>query len=293
VPILNLHTELNSIFKHNMDGSFSTQSARKDILHMAVSDLHKLGFYNLSVKGLKPKHIDALVNKWRDDGKCAGTLKNRMAHLRWLTEKIGKPAIVARSNSHYGIERRRYVTNVSKATSLSAASLADVRDTHLQASLGLQASFGLRREEAIKFQPDYALNHDKLGYIRLKDTWCKGGRERYVPIINEEQERALAFAKDVSPQGSLIPKELRYVDQLRRYEAECRRLGLSKLHGLRHAYAQSRYKALTDFSCPAAAGPNSKQLDSTQKELDHAARLLISQELGHEREAITAIYLGR
>jgi len=37
----------------------------------------------------------------------------------------------------------------------------------------------------------------------------------------------------------------------------------------------------------------SAELTPAQKEIDTAARLAISQELGHEREAVTAIYLGR
>lgn len=289
----NLHTDFDYILKHNRDGSFGTQSARKDILHMAASDLHSLGFFNLSAKGLKPKHIDALIKRWQEQGKSAGTLKNRLAHLRWLAAKIGKPAIVARENGHYGIARRRYVTNKSKALALPASTIAEVRDPHLQASLALQAAFGLRREECIKFQPNYALKHDRAGFIRLKDTWCKGGRERYVPIETEEQRAALSAAQTIAGRGSLIPREIRYIDQVRRYEGECRRLGLSKLHGLRHSYAQARYSALTGFCSPAAGGPTARELNPEHKAIDRAARLQISQELGHEREAITAIYLGR
>lgn len=293
MPKINLHKELASILKHNKDGSFSTQSARKDILHMCASELHYLGFYNLTTKGLKPKHIEALVNKWIQDGKSAGTLKNRMSHLRWLSAKIGKSSIVARDNSYYGIKRRQYVTNISKAKFLPDSCLEAVKDEYLRASFILQSAFGLRREEAIKFQSAYALNHEKDGYIRLKDTWCKGGRERYIPITSDEQRNALAYVYSVAGKGSLIPEDLKYIDQVRRYEGECRRLGLSKLHGLRHAYAQSRYFQMTGLKCPADGGKSFRDLNAAEKELDRTARYDISNELGHEREAITAVYLGR
>jgi hypothetical protein len=36
-----------------------------------------------------------------------------------------------------------------------------------------------------------------------------------------------------------------------------------------------------------------KQLSPEQKRIDRDARLTISRELGHEREQITAVYLGR
>ena len=65
------------------------------------------------------------------------------------------------------------------------------------------------------------------------------------------------------------------------------------MHGLRHAYAQERYVELTGWKCPAVGGLDSKSLALEQREMDHEARLIISQELGHEREQVTAAYLGR
>jgi hypothetical protein len=68
---------------------------------------------------------------------------------------------------------------------------------------------------------------------------------------------------------------------------------MSKCHGLRHGYAQRRYQELTGWKSPAAGGPKSAELTPGQKEKDLEARLMISRELGHEREQITAVYLGR
>ena len=65
------------------------------------------------------------------------------------------------------------------------------------------------------------------------------------------------------------------------------------MHGIRHYYAQARYEQLTSWACPARGGPTSKQLSAEQKAIDHAVRLTLSRELGHEREQIAAVYLGR
>jgi hypothetical protein len=65
------------------------------------------------------------------------------------------------------------------------------------------------------------------------------------------------------------------------------------MHGLRHAYAQERYRELTGWPAPAAGGPTVKALTAEQRTIDRQARLTISQELGHEREQITSIYLGK
>jgi len=43
----------------------------------------------------------------------------------------------------------------------------------------------------------------------------------------------------------------------------------------------------------AMGGPSRTQLTPEQREADYDARVIISSELGHSREAITAAYLGR
>jgi hypothetical protein len=64
------------------------------------------------------------------------------------------------------------------------------------------------------------------------------------------------------------------------------------MHGLRHRYAQIRYETLTGWKAPKAGGPRVNQLDPTQRQKDRLARQQISRELGHERIAVTAVYLG-
>ena len=69
--------------------------------------------------------------------------------------------------------------------------------------------------------------------------------------------------------------------------------GIQHVHGHRHQYAQERYRELTGWSCPAQGGLTSRQLTPEQKAIDRESRIRISAELGHSREQITAIYLGR
>jgi hypothetical protein len=86
---------------------------------------------------------------------------------------------------------------------------------------------------------------------------------------------------------------MNYRDQQNRFKAQTARADIYRVHGLRHAYAQRRYFELTGWKAPAAGGPRSKDLSPEQKVVDREARLAISRELGHEREQITAVYLGR
>ena len=255
-----------------------------------ANQLHALGYRGMTPRSLKPKHVDALVTHWFDQGLSIGTLKNRLAVIRWWAHKVDKQNVVARSNAHYGIPDRRFVTNESKARTVTRSQLDKVRDEHVRMSLELQQAFGLRREEAIKFQPSFA---DRGDHLVLKSSWTKGGRERTIPIRTEAQRDVLNRARRLAGVGSLIPSHRIYVQQLRIYEGNTLRAGLSNMHGLRHAYAQNRYEELTGWQAPAAGGPNAKTLTPEQRETDRQARLTISRELGHEREQIPAAYLGK
>ncbi len=80
---------------------------------------------------------------------------------------------------------------------------------------------------------------------------------------------------------------------MRRVEHECAAASVHRIYGLRHQYAQTRYRELTGWPAPAAGGSRSRGLTPSQREADREARLTISEELGHEREPITTVYLGR
>jgi hypothetical protein len=285
-----LNYQLKQLCRHNREGSYGTQAQRERQLTLVANQLHELGFRGMNGHSLKPKHVEALIQHWLKTEVETGTIKNRMSAIRWWARKVNRQNVVARSNEHYGIPNRQFVSNVTKAKSVLEADLAKVRDEHVRMSLALQQAFGLRREEAIKFIPGYA---DRGDHLLLKASWTKGGKERTVPIRTAEQRELLDRAHRLAGRGSLIPGRRNYVQQLKVYEGQTLRAGLSQLHGLRHAYAQQRYGELTGWKAPAAGGLSSNTLTPEQRDQDRAARLIISNELGHEREQITAVYLGR
>jgi integrase len=297
-PMRDLNHDFKNLVRRNRDGSFATQHDREVVLNLIANQLHEGGFRHLRSTGVRSKHVEYLVQRWHKEGIGTGTFKNRMSDLRWLAEKIGKQNIVARDNAAYGIANRRHVTNESYARVLDVGRLEVVTDPYTVLSLRLQEAFGLRREESIKLQPVWA---DRGDVLRLKASWTKGGKEREVPILTEAQRAVLDDAKQwvASVKGtacatrSLIPEGMSYRDQLNRFKAQTAKAGINRVHGLRHQYAQRRYQQLTGWKAPAAGGPTSKQLSADQKALDRQARLIVSHELGHEREQITSVYLGR
>ena len=286
-----LNYALKQLCRRNRDGSFSTQARRAQELDLCARQLHELGYTRFrEPHKLKGRHVKALVARWQAQRLAVGTIKVRMAAMRWWAEKVGRASVIDPRNAAYGIGERRYVTGESKAVTLGPGDLDKVKDDRIRASLELQRVFGLRREECLKFQPRLA---DKGDHLVLKASWCKGGRERIVPVRTAEQRRVLDQAHQVAGRGSMIPSERRYIEQLKLYERQTAAAGLHKLHGLRHAYAQARYKELTGWAAPAAGGPSSRDLSPEQKRIDRAARETISRELGHDREQVTAVYLSR
>lgn len=290
-----LEYQLMQICRRNRDGSFATQSNRREMLSLFSRELREIGYKvnNLNPHDLKGRHVNALIKKWQLEAKSTGTIKNRMSALRWLFEKIGKSEVI-KSNAVYNIENRQYVTNRDKSVSLKDLDLSQI-DENIAQSLRLQDAFGLRREESMKFQPEYALEGqtiEKAKYIRLKDSWTKGGRPRTIPLSNEKQRQELhnAYALARKNGGSMIPQNKTYKTHLASFERVTHALGVGQTHGLRHGYAQTRYRELMGFDCPAVAGSRSLSADEITK--DKEVRMLISEELGHSRLNITSIYLG-
>jgi len=98
-----LNYQLKSLCKQSHDGAIATQVNREKTLAMIANQLHDLGYRRMSAQSLKPKHIEALTQRWLREGLSVGAIKNRMAHLRWWAEKVN----------------RQFVTNESKAQRLN------------------------------------------------------------------------------------------------------------------------------------------------------------------------------
>ena len=285
-----LNYQLKKLGKNNRDGSFATQAKRAWLLSQIANQLHELGFRGMSAQSLKPKHVQALVRHWQAEELAIGTIKNRLCAIRWWAHKVNRQSAVARTNDFYGIGARVLVGKASKAQELPDDQLVRVTDSYVRLSLELQRAFGLRREEAIKFRPAYA---DRGDHLVLKASWTKGGKAREIPIRNAAQREVLDRVRDVVGNGSLIPAHRSFIQQLRVYVRQTMNAGLSKMHGLRHAYAQQRYLELTGRPCPLTGGPKVKTLAAAERQIDEEARRIISHELGHVRSQITSIYLGR
>ncbi len=281
--------DLVRVCQRHPEGSFGTRKNRTRGLTAIAKEISYLGYELPTARSLKPKHVHALVEHWQQKDLTDETIKNRLTWLRWWAEKVNKAAVIPRTNAELNLTPDN-AEPINRAQELNKEKLKKISCPYVSASLHLQAAFGLRREEAIKIIPAQALS-DK--YIILKASWTKGGKKRSVPITTKQQQMALFIASATAGKGGLIPSDLNYKQQLKVYERQTLEAGFRNTHGLRHQYAQDRFKVLTGFACPLVGGKCWQEMNEKERQLDRQARYVISHELGHHRLSISDTYLGR
>ena len=288
---------INELVNQTHKYSFASQADMRHMLFRCIKDLHHLGFKVGHIKGLQSKHIYALVDLWKNQNKNNATIKNYMSKLRCASHLLNNPKLVKPDNDAYNIDKRSYAPTYNKA--IHNIDLSTCSDPHIRLSLEGQSLFGFRREESMKFTLSKALRGNTL---HIKHSWTKGGIGRILEITNPIQQQWLdKVSQLVKPGESLIPTQRSYKQHLSHYQKQTAHMGLHKLHGLRHAYAQRRYRELTTafdknqhgLVSPIEGGKQYKEMTAYEKYLDNKARKIISLELGHCRRSITKIYCGK
>lgn len=153
----------------------------------------------------------------------------------------------------------------------------------------LARDLGLRSKEASLLNAKAALSQaQRTGHVTIS-SGTKGGRDRTIPVSPEQQKTLERAAQAQGKARSLVPPEQTWkqfrAGELRAARETLQTTGIPRIHELRAAYAVERYKTLTGHE-PQMKGGNAPRAD------DQAARLQISQELGHSRAAICNAYIG-
>lgn len=278
--------------------SYATQDKRSDVLYASFAELRQLGYRLDTVESLRGKHVETLVAAWLERGLSASTIQNNLSIVRTLADWIGKAGMVQSVERYLGpgaASRSSIATEDKSWPSKGidvAAKIEQVRDKDARVALQLelQAAFGLRAREAMQLRPYIA---DKGSYLAVT-VGTKGGRDRVAPIDTAEKrallERAKAFVATRS--SSTSDPKMKLHQWKNHYYHVVRACGITRKdgitsHGLRHQYANDRFKTLSGADSPVRGG------GAVDRDADRVARLIVAEELGHSREGVTTHYLGR
>ena len=271
--------------------------------------------YKLDPRSFSGRHVEMLMAHWRalaGEGKLgASSLQKYHSYLVTFSRWIDKPGLVKPLDAYFNepsLIRRSYIATDSKAWRDRGVDVdaiivtVEAYDARAAAALRLMAAFGLRFKEACMLRPHAdVVTAAQAGkpaggpalYLNTR-RGTKGGRQRYVPIDDERRQGAVDYARTVAKgdDDSVSDPRLDLKQAIRHLRYTMERFGITKAglavtpHGLRHQYAAQEYERLTGCLPPVAGG------QGVASDLDHQARMQVSQSLGHGRVQITKAYLA-
>lgn len=288
---LDLKKQIDSIAKHNRQGSFKTkQRYYEGTLGFAKYVANE--FQLRKFANTQDKHLESYINYMQEKGLSASTIKTNLSAVRFFFDKTNHKYELS-DNSKFNLERRQ-MTGKDRAWSNEEYNtfknqVCTKYNNQRAADIAtLAKENGLRIHEAMRIRRYDALRSLQNGELHIKG---KNGRERDIKLTeasldvlkrkleeNKSSESDKLFV-DVDQKTHLeIHKIQCFVNRHRdEFQVDSNREYNLSMHGLRHSYAQERFEYFTQ----------EKELSELQ------AKLIISEELGHSRPDVVEIYLDR
>ncbi len=299
-------------YNNNNAGSAKTQYNHLRESMRFADELRSCGSGVQKWSNINNKHVSQVVQSWQARGLATSTIKENLAGVRATAAFFGNDRISGK-NSDFGIENRVYITNQDKSVPQGVYERVvgelrespELNDQRVAVQLELMREFGLRKEEAFKMNPERSLLND--GRLFVTDG-TKGGLNRIVSDLSDSQKSALGSASSLAGRnGNTMPEGIKERVWEKIFYKTLAKQGLTKKdcgassHGLRHAYAQSRYEKLTGFQPPCKFDSKITFREAARhaagadwKKIDQDARLILKSELGHgpARDDVVSQYLG-
>jgi hypothetical protein len=148
------------------------------------------------------------------------------------------------------------------------------KDINVYVQLKIAEIAGLRREEAIHAGLAIAKGYSVLkeNILELKGSWCKNGRPRNIALSDEKAKEIKELQKFATGGNYKMDRNLK---QEKDHLSNSIKSQCFNMHAVRHSEAQERYAEFVNKGF-------------TEK----AAKMAVSQELGHNRDYITKVYLA-
>ena len=283
-------------------GRFSTRATYRSRLRDFLKFLKGLGIADLSnvTRSEVVAYADSLKGRVANESCSISTAVYRLSAVNVLMSFARHDNELTLSPAK-SIGRRSFI-RVSAPIGLGITSFSQLQSewvrqlTHgdaIIATLGLARFSGARFREASLMPLDKALlEGEKKGSMGVTHG-CKGGRKDYRSIPgSDELLDVLEFGLSNLNRNFVIPSHWNYVKwkgyAYRHMPQIASDLGIAQgFHDLRASFACARYRELTGVHAPVVAG-----FRMAPKEIDVAARQLISRELGHSRDQICTAYIG-
>ena len=221
--------------------------------------------------------IKQIVNHYKAAGLTDATIINYVSSLRSFLFETKRTNITA-SNGELGL--KRVIEYKDKSLGAKGIDINEKlahfkeKDINVYVQLKIAEIAGLRREEAIHaglaIAKDYSIL--KGNVLELKGSWCKNGRPRNIALSDEKAKEIKELQKYAKGGEYRMDRNLK---QEKDHLSNSIKAQGFNMHAVRHSEAQERYAELIGKGF-------------TEKE----AKTTVSQELGHNRDYITKVYLA-
>jgi site-specific recombinase XerD len=310
---INLEKQIASIHKNTRENSYGTRyrylEATKRFCNFLADEFRLQKFANV-----QEKHLSKYVEHLKETGASPSTIQTDLSGIRYFHQRSGSRHTLP-ENSKLSLDKRslgREDRSWTKQEIQQARELAnDTGRQDVRLAISFAEKFGARIEgvctATVKDLKDALLVTSEVRLIE------KGGKERFVPVVNNEQRQLLkeciAYAaakgrsgqvpflsdsrkhgvlnQKTSIQNWIINHRDKFIDNSREHKSRWLsvaqqlriQFGLKPrsekitFHGLRHTYCQNRIEELE------------KQGISKQ-----AVNLQVSKEMGHHRADVTRLY---
>lgn len=293
-----------------LTGSFKTKKNNVAAAKRFAGTLYELGYKVKKWRNIRNNHVAAVVKEWKKQGLTTATIKSYLSGVKAVATGSSNDRIHT-DNSQFGLGRRNYVATHSRAVPENVFQRVmkelqqskNERFKRIAAQMLVMRLLGLRHEEARKINPRVSLRKDGSIYI---SAGTKGGRDRILLEPTEEQINAVkALTPFIGQYGNSWPDNIKERTWEKYTYKVTKALGLSiqacgaSLHGLRHAFAHSRYTELTNLQPPCLYSNPSEFRQAAYAEhgedwrtIHDQAVNLLAHELGHNRSDVAVNYLG-
>ena len=272
---------------HKMDAPLSVVSNKSD--HDIRHDMRRIARdarnYGIGVTANRKADIgkwgnadiEKMVNYYKAQRLKDATIINYVSSLRSFLHETGRTNINI-SNGELGL--KRVIEYKDKSLNAKGVDINEKlahfkeKDVNVYIQLKISSIVGLRKEESVHAALALAKGYDivKDNKLILKGSWCKNGRPREIKLSQEKvrefaELKKFAISSDYNKSRNL-KQEMNHIGN------SIKNAGFN-MHAVRHAVAQERHAELI------ANGKSDKE-----------ARQVVSNELGHNRDYITKVYLA-